>query len=121
MVNEFVYCPRLAFLEWVDGEWDDNLDTIEGRWAHRRVDDEPATPVPAADDGSDRPVVARSIMLSSERLRAIARLDLLEAEGRSATPVDYKRGKVPDTLEKGVSSRARSALFAGAPSARQRI
>ena len=30
MVNEYVYCPRLAFLEWVDGEWDDNLDTIEG-------------------------------------------------------------------------------------------
>ena len=21
MVNEWVYCPRLAFLEWVDGEW----------------------------------------------------------------------------------------------------
>jgi hypothetical protein len=20
MVNEYVYCPRLAFLEWVDGE-----------------------------------------------------------------------------------------------------
>lgn len=28
MVNEFVYCPRLAYLEWVQGEWDDNLDTI---------------------------------------------------------------------------------------------
>jgi hypothetical protein len=24
MVNEFVYCPRLAFLEWVDGEWADS-------------------------------------------------------------------------------------------------
>ena len=23
MVNEWVYCPRLAFLEWVDGEWAD--------------------------------------------------------------------------------------------------
>ena len=21
MVNEWVYCPRLAYLEWVDGEW----------------------------------------------------------------------------------------------------
>ncbi len=25
MVNEYVHCPRLAYLEWVQGEWDDNL------------------------------------------------------------------------------------------------
>jgi CRISPR-associated endonuclease Cas1/CRISPR-associated protein Cas4 len=100
MVNEFVYCPRLAFLEWVHGEWDDNLDTIHGRWVHRRVDDEPATPVadPDAPPADDRQSIsARSVMLSSERLGAIARMDLLEAEGRVATPVDYKRGAVPDT------------------------
>jgi hypothetical protein len=35
MVNEYVYCPRLAFLEWVDGEWADSGDTEEGRRAHR--------------------------------------------------------------------------------------
>lgn len=96
MVNEFVYCARLAYLEWVDGEWDDNLDTIQGRWQHRRVDDEPATPVPDADANDTRPLTARSIMLSSDRLGAIAKLDLLEAGGRTATPVDYKRGRVPD-------------------------
>ena len=39
-------------------------------------------------------------MLSSDRLGAIARLDLLEAEGRRATPVDYKRGEVPNTPER---------------------
>ncbi len=31
MVNEYVYCPRLAFLEWVDSEWADSGDTEEGR------------------------------------------------------------------------------------------
>jgi hypothetical protein len=53
-----------------------------------------------ANDASadpDRPTSARSILLSSERLGAIARLDLLEADGLMATPVDYKRGTVPDT------------------------
>lgn len=107
MVNEFVYCPRLSFLEWVQGEWDDNLDTIQGRWVHRRVDQEPATDVSAPPDedaaGGDEtgaevhPLIARSVLLSSDRLGAIARIDLLEAEGREATPVDYKRGAVPDT------------------------
>lgn len=107
MVNEFVYCPRLSFLEWVQGEWDDNLDTIQGRWVHRRVDQEPATDVPAPREAEpthqdeaeaeDHPLTARSVLLSSDRLGAIARIDLLEAEGREATPVDYKRGAVPDT------------------------
>jgi CRISPR-associated protein Cas1 len=100
MVNEFVYCARLAYLEWVEGEWDDNLDTIQGRWHHRRVDDEPSTPVPDAEAEADRQLSARSIMLSSDRLGAIAKLDLLEAEGRVATPVDYKRGRVPDALHR---------------------
>jgi hypothetical protein len=38
MVNEWIYCPRLAFLEWVDGEWADSGDTEEGRRVHVRVD-----------------------------------------------------------------------------------
>jgi CRISPR/Cas system-associated exonuclease Cas4 (RecB family) len=38
MVNEFAYCPRLAYFEWVDGEFADNADTVEGRFHHRRVD-----------------------------------------------------------------------------------
>ena len=29
MLNEFVYCPRLAILEWVDGEFAPSADTVE--------------------------------------------------------------------------------------------
>ena len=38
MINEFVYCARLGFLEWVDGQFADNEFTEEGRYRHRRVD-----------------------------------------------------------------------------------
>ena len=38
MVNEFVYCPRLFFYEWVEGLFRDSADTIQGRVQHRRVD-----------------------------------------------------------------------------------
>lgn len=100
MVNEYVYCPRLAYLEWVQGEWDDNADTVQGRWSHRRVDVESATSVPPAEVAEDRCLTARSITLSSESLGAIGRMDLIELEGRRATPVDYKRGPVPDTPER---------------------
>lgn len=38
MLNEYAYCPRLAYLEWVQGEFHDSADTAEGRFQHRRVD-----------------------------------------------------------------------------------
>lgn len=30
MINEYQYCPRLAYLEWVQGEWSDSADTVDG-------------------------------------------------------------------------------------------
>lgn len=95
MVNEFCYCPRLAYLEWVQGEWDDSADTLEGRWVHRRVD-KPGGKLPAAADAEpEERIHARSLTLSSNRLGLIARMDLVEGEGTQVTPVDYKRGKRP--------------------------
>jgi hypothetical protein len=37
MVNEFVYCPRLFHLEWVQGRFATNDDVEEGLYVHRRV------------------------------------------------------------------------------------
>ena len=38
MVNEWVYCPRLAYLEWVEGEWADTADTVKGKRPHGQSD-----------------------------------------------------------------------------------
>jgi CRISP-associated protein Cas1 len=116
MINEYQYCPRLAYLEWVQGEWSESSDTVEGRHAHRRVD-RPSGDLPRGENGSaasnsataaegDSAVVvedqekaerfhAHSITLSAPRLGLIARLDLVEGEGETVTPIDYKRGKRP--------------------------
>ncbi len=95
MVNEYQYCPRLAYLEWVQGEWAESSDTVEGRHAHRRVD-KPGGNLPAPDDVEEgERIHARSITLSSNRLGLIAKMDLVEGEGNCVTPVDYKRGKRP--------------------------
>jgi CRISPR-associated endonuclease Cas1/CRISPR-associated protein Cas4 len=95
MVNEYQYCPRLAYLEWVQGEWADSSDTVEGRHTHRRVD-RSSGDLPAAEDAQEgERIHARSITLSSNRLGLIARMDLVEGEGSTVTPVDYKRGKRP--------------------------
>lgn len=101
MINEYCYCPRLAYLMWVQGEWDDSGDTVEGRHVHRRVD-KPGGKLPPADalgeeagGGEMEKLHARSITLSSNRLGLIAKLDLIEGQGTQVTPVDYKRGKRP--------------------------
>src|ERR1700736_346543 len=99
MVNEWVYCPRLAYLEWVDGEWADSGDTEEGRRAHARVD-AGGGKLPAPEEGDDRPdFVARSVMLASERLGIIAKIDLVEGEDGTVGPVDTKKGKRPHVAE----------------------
>lgn len=103
MVNEYVYCPRLAYLMWTQAEWSETADTVEGRRAHARVD-RPNAPLPApealADDAAtpDR-IVSRSMTLSSEKLGVIARLDVAEATDGMVTPVDYKRGKRPHVAQ----------------------
>jgi CRISPR-associated protein Cas1 len=52
MLNEFAYCPRLAYLEWVQGEFADNLETLEGRFGHRRVDAPSRAEVPEPAGGA---------------------------------------------------------------------
>ncbi|MDQ3265270.1 MAG: CRISPR-associated endonuclease Cas1 [Myxococcota bacterium] len=97
MLNEFAYCPRLFFLEHVQGEFEDNGHTVEGRWVHRRVDRETgALPEPR---GEPPDFVARSVSLESERLGVSARMDLVEGEGGLVFPVDYKKGAAPELAE----------------------
>lgn len=92
MVNEFVYCPRLFYLEWVQGEFEHSADTLEGAAVHRRVDRETGTVPPADEVAQDTQFVARGLLLSAPRLGLIARVDLLEGEGGAVRPVDYKKG-----------------------------
>lgn len=102
MLNEFAYCPRLAYLEWVQSEFADSADTVEGRFHHRRVDESPKRQSPATELPSDDDTVIhqRSVWLSSERLGITAKIDLVEGVGTCVAPVDYKRGKRPH-VEKG--------------------
>src|SRR5579884_3727873 len=98
MLNEFVYCPRLFFYEWVEGVFRESADTIEGKFQHRRVD-EKATGLPAPEELEGERIHSRSVTLSSERYEVIARMDLLEVADGVVTPVDYKHGKPRETKE----------------------
>ncbi len=112
MLNEFVYCPRLFYYEFVENVFVHNADTLEGAAQHRRVDSGkgklPAakkgskneTAAEAAEDAAEQPetIHARSVFLYSEKLNVNAKLDLVEGSADPITgvisyqPVEYKKG-----------------------------
>ena len=100
MLNEIVYCPRLFYLEHVAGLFRHSADTLDGSRKHRRVDRK-TDELKHGDDTDERETIhARSVTLSSSRYGIVAKLDLVEATGNVATPVDYKRGS-PRKLDDG--------------------
>lgn len=100
MINEFTYCPRLFYLEYVQQEWAESADTLEGGFVHRRVDKESGNLPPPNDFEAPPCIHARSVSLGSDRLGAVARIDLIEGDGGRVRPVDYKRGSPPDIPER---------------------
>lgn len=88
-LNEYVYCPRLGYLEMAYGEFEDNEFTVDGAIKHSAVERE------RGKDGEDHEVRMTSLLLSSEKLGLIGKIDLLEGDGQEYSPVEYKRGKAP--------------------------
>ena len=130
MLNEYAYCPRLAYLEWVQGEFADSVDTIEGRFQHRRVD-RPSGELPSRtaneadapeeEDAAPETIHARSVLLSDTTLGAIARIDLIEGRGSVVTPVDYKHGQAPDVHGGGLGAGTGPGMCPGTAAPRQRL
>ena len=89
-LHNFVYCPRLFYLQWVEGVFVPNEDTVMGSAVHGRVDE----PSKLRDELlADSGGTLRSVALSSERLRLTGIADLVErdADGQRRL-VDYKKG-----------------------------
>lgn len=115
MLNEFVYCPRLFYYEFVENVFVHNADTREGAAQHQRVDSGKGalpkaksakksgsaekTDVFDTPDAEPETIHSRSVFLYSDRLRVNAKLDLVEGavdleSGRMLyQPVEYKKGR----------------------------
>ena len=94
LVPAWVYCPRLAYLEWVEGEWADSADTVQGKRAHTRVD-KGGGRLPSPGELDEEIAQARSVTMSSDRLGVIAKMDVLDIRDGVIMPVDFKKGKRP--------------------------
>ena len=90
MLAAFAYCPRLCYIQWVQGESKDSAETVDGRLQHRWVDAEQD-----AIPEDFQPFHARSVSLTAPQAGVCCRIDLLEGDGCLVTPVEYKRGEAP--------------------------
>lgn len=114
MINETLYCERLMYLEWAQGEFTDNEFTVDGRAVHTRAD-KPGGALPPKGDGDGSkspdddeteieappPYEARAVWLSSESLGMTAKIDVVEGDALGiVVPIEYKRGAVPDVPER---------------------
>lgn len=94
MLNQFVYCPRLFYLEWVRKEWRDNAHTAEGDAVHHSIGKrggrmpDPGEPEP--------PLTTCEVDISDDSLGLTAKIDRVDHADGSCSPVDYKRGKAPE-------------------------
>lgn len=90
MLNEYVYCPRLFYLEWVDQRRESNDDMTEGRIAHRSVDSRGGR-MPDENEGS-APRTTYSVALSDEQWGLSAVIDRVDHREGVSVPVDHKKG-----------------------------
>lgn len=88
-LHNFVYCPRLFYLQWVEDLWVENAETASGSHLHRNTD----KPSHWKDDlDLAERALLRSLSLESEKLGLRGIIDLIEDTGTGREILDYKRG-----------------------------
>jgi CRISPR-associated protein Cas1 len=107
MMNEFVYCQRLFYYEFVEGVFVESVDTLRGGAIHQRVDSgngalpaakkksktektttedqsavtgDASTKETETQDTEPETIHSRSVQMGSERLGIVAKMDLVESK-----------------------------------------
>jgi len=86
-LEHYIYCPRQCALIHVEGVFDENVFTLQGRAIHEHADESLTT-----WEGTMR--LERALPLWSARLGLLGKADVVEfhADGR-VVPIEYKRGR----------------------------
>ena len=84
-LQHLAFCERQCALIHVEGIWEENRLTVEGRQLHERVD-------AVGDEIRAAVRIARGLPLRSDRLKLVGKADVVEFRKDGPFPVEYKRG-----------------------------
>ena len=116
-LNNYVYCPRLFYFQWVENIFQESADTVAGSTTHRNVDapsklDEEKAK--ALGENIPEGAKLRSLRLESETLGIVGMMDLVEGGPDGAEIVDYKKGSARRSSEGEREAREPESIQVGA-------
>jgi CRISPR-associated protein Cas1 len=116
-LNNYAYCPRLFYFQWVENIFQESADTVAGSMTHRnvdapsRLDEEKAK---ALSENLPEGAKLRSLRLESEKLGIVGVMDLVEGGPEGAEIVDYKKGSARRNGEGEREAREPESIQVGA-------
>lgn len=96
MLNEIQYCERLFYIMHVQGLFEENADTIEGTWQHRRAEQRQRKSEAPEEMWDSAPF---SLFLGDEKLNIIGKFDAIKKENNLWVPVEGKHSSSPESLK----------------------
>ncbi len=108
MLNEYVYCPRLFYLEHVQGLFRDNPDTIHGSFQHERSSQygrkvrHKVEKEHTEEKKQQVPLFTKNLSLTSEKLGITGKLDAIEEDNNHYAPIESKNSAGTEGKQKFV-------------------
>ena len=91
-LQNYAYCPRLFYYQWVENLFEENADTVAGSATHRQVDKPSALPEDPKELELPEGARLRSLQLESEKLGLMGKIDVCEGTGEGIEVIDHKKG-----------------------------
>ena len=116
-LHNYIYCPRLFYLQWVENIFEEDADTAAGSAAHRqadqpsRLDDARAT---ALRDGLSEGAKLRSLRLESATLGLVGMVDVVEGGADGVVSIDGFDIEIDEIAVEDAVGKIRAGVVGGA-------
>lgn len=91
-LQNYAYCPRLFYYQWVEGIFVENADVADGKAVHSRADKPGRMTQDPAELDLPEGAVLRSLQIENVALGLTGKIDICEQGSSGIEIVDYKKG-----------------------------
>ncbi len=91
-LQNYAFCPRQFYYQWVEDLFLDNADTVAGSVQHRQVDKPSSLPEDPKELELPEGARLRSLQLESATLGLVGKIDVVEGTNEGIEVIDHKKG-----------------------------